>query len=301
MPLLTRFSAASRAVLNYVPRTTTTAAIFGSRGKTTTTTSHHFAAGPDFEQTKASRPDFNPSEPIKYIKPPNGAWQKGDGASDGGASLSAKHVAIDPYAPGRSIASNYKLLVSGIVPRPIAFISTRSKDGTSVNLAPFSYFQVINHDPPLFTVSFVGSIATAKDTLKNLLETKECVINVISEHFMDAANATAVNAPYGVSEFGLAGLHQAESSTVAAPRVRESVFSIEGKLFETKEFESRAKPGKKTSVLAIIEGTRFWVREDAINEGQDLIDLEVLRPVSRLGGIRYGRTTEVVELERPAF
>jgi flavin reductase (DIM6/NTAB) family NADH-FMN oxidoreductase RutF len=187
------------------------------------------------------------------------------------------------------------------VPRPIAFISTRSKDGTSVNLAPFSYFQVINHDPPLFTVSFVGSTAKAKDTLKNLLETKECVINVISEHFMDAANATAVNAPYGVSEFGLAGLHQAGSSTVAAPRVRESVFSIEGKLFETKEFESRAKPGKKTSVLAIIEGTRFWVREDAINEGQDLIDLEVLRPVSRLGGIRYGRTTEVVEIERPAF
>jgi hypothetical protein len=83
--------------------------------------------------------------------------------------------------------------------------------------------------------------------------------------------------------------------------VREAVFSIEGKLFEAKEFESRAKPGKKTSVLAIIEGTRFWVREDAINEKQDLIDLEVLRPVSRRGGIGYGGTREVVELERPAF
>lgn len=280
-----------------------TASIIRSRSKTTTTTttSHHFQTGSDFEQTNAARPEFNPSEPIKYIKSPNAAWKKGDGASDAGASLSAKHVAIDPYAPGRPLASNYKLLVSGIVPRPIAFISTRSQDGSSVNLAPFSYFQVINHDPPLFTVSFVGSTAKAKDTLKNLLETKECVINVISEHFMEAANATAVNAPYGVSEFGLAGLHQAESSTVAAPRVREAVFSIEGKLFETKEFESRAKPGKKTSVLAIIEGTRFWVREDAINESQDLIDLEVLRPVSRLGGLGYGRTTEVVELERPTF
>lgn len=252
--------------------------------------------------SSSSRPDFTPNTPITYVQSPSPSWQKGDGASDGGASLSASHIAIDPYAPGRPIASNYKLLVSGIVPRPIAFVSTRSADGASVNLAPFSYFQVINHDPPLFTVSFVGSIDKAKDTLRNLLDTGECVLNVISEHFMDAANATAVNAAYGVSEFGIAGLHQADDcATVAAPRVRESVFSIEAKLVETREFESRAKPGKKTAVLAIVEGTRFWVRDDAINASRDGIDLEVLRPVSRLGGTGYGRTTEVVEIDRPAW
>lgn len=187
------------------------------------------------------------------------------------------------------------------MPRPIAFISTRSQDGTTTNLAPFSYFQVINHDPPLFTVSFVGSIENAKDTLKNLLDTKECVINIISEHFVEAANATSVNAPYGSSEFDIAGLHQAPCSTVQASRVRESIFSVEGKLVETKEFESRVKPGKKTGVLAIIEGTRFWVREDAINEERNLVDLQVLRPISRLGGMQYGRTTEVIEIPRPSF
>jgi flavin reductase (DIM6/NTAB) family NADH-FMN oxidoreductase RutF len=153
----------------------------------------------------------------------------------------------------------------------------------------------------MFVVSFVGSIEKAKDTLRNLLDTNECVINLISEHFVEAANATSVNAPYGVSEFEIAGLHQASSATVKAPRVQESIFSIEGRLVETKEFESSVKPGKKTGVMAIVEGTRFWVREDAINDEKSLIDLEVLRPISRLGGIRYGRTTEIVELARPSF
>ena len=70
---------------------------------------------------------------------------------------------------------------------------------------------------------------------------------------------------------------------------------------ETKEFESKATPGKKTGVLAIIEGTRFWVREDAINEARNIIDPGVLRPVARLGGITYGRLTEGFELPRPDF
>lgn len=70
---------------------------------------------------------------------------------------------------------------------------------------------------------------------------------------------------------------------------------------ETKEFESRVTPGRKTGVLAIIEGTRFWVREDAINEDRNIIDPGILRPMSRLGGITYGRLTEGLELPRPEF
>ena len=125
------------------------------------------------------------------------------------------------------------------------------------------------------------------------------MINIISEHFIEAANLTSVNSPYGISEWALSGLTPASSASVAAPRVKESIFSIEGKLMETKEFESRATPGKKTGVLAIIEGVRFWVREDALNNDRSLIDPAVLRPVSRLGGISYGRLTEGFELPRP--
>ena len=173
--------------------------------------------------------------------------------------------------------------------------------GQSTNLAPFSYTQVVNHDPPIFIVGFAGGLDNAKDTLRNLLDTSECVINIISEHFIEAANASSINAPYGTSEWALTGLHPAPCATVKASRVKESVFSIEGKLMETREFDSKATPGKKTGVLAIIEGTRFWVREDAINADRNLIDPAILRPMSRLGGITYGRTTEVVELPRPEF
>lgn len=179
---------------------------------------------------------------------------------------------IDPYEEGRPGISNYKLLISGIVPRPIGFISTRSADGKSTNLAPFSYFQVINHDPPLFTVGFAGAFENAKDSLKNLSETKECVINMISEHYVEAANSTSINAPYGQSEWAVSGLTPAPCSTVKASRVKEAVFSVEGHLFSTTEFESRATPGKKTGVLAVIEGKRFWVREDAINKDKNMID-----------------------------
>jgi flavin reductase (DIM6/NTAB) family NADH-FMN oxidoreductase RutF len=124
-------------------------------------------------------------------------------------------------------------------------------------------------------------------------------INIISEHFIEAANATSINAPYGTSEWALTGLHPAPCKSVKASRVQEAIFSIEAKLFETKEFESRATPGKKTGVLAIVEGVRFWAREDAINEDKNIIDPAVLRPMSRLGGITYARVTEGIELPRP--
>jgi flavin reductase (DIM6/NTAB) family NADH-FMN oxidoreductase RutF len=264
-------------------------------------TSAHFRVRENFDKVQASRPDFQRDAGVTFSKPPKPDWKEGDGGNDGGESLKKQHIEIDPHEEGRPVSSNYKLLISGIVPRPIALISTKSKDGKTANLAPFSYAQVINHDPPLFTVGFLGSLEKAKDSLKNLAETEECVINIISEHFVEAANATAVNAPYGVSEWEISGLHQAPSSVVQAARVKESILSIEGKLVETKEFESRTTLGKKTGVLAIIEGVRFWVREDAVDEEKSVIDLKVLKPISRLGGVSYGRTTDAIEIPRPKF
>lgn len=256
---------------------------------------------PDFAQLQASRPDFRHDAEVIVTKSPNPTWKQGDGANDGGEGLKKHHIEIDPHADGRSVVSNYKLLISGMVPRPISLISTQSADGKTTNLAPFSYSQLVNHDPPLFVVGFVGSLERAKDTLKNLNHTKECVINIISEHFLEAANSTSINAPYGHSEWEVSGLTQAPTSVVKPARVKESVLAIEGKLVEVKEFESRANPGNPSSVLAIIEGVRFWVREDAIDKEQSNIDLKVLKPVSRLGGISYGRTTDVIEIPRPRF
>jgi flavin reductase (DIM6/NTAB) family NADH-FMN oxidoreductase RutF len=256
---------------------------------------------PDFKKVEASRPDWTDNPDFKFTKTKQTSWKPGDGANDNGASLNKKHIEIDPYEPGRPATFNYKLLISAIVPRPIGFLGTISPDGTTKNLAPFSYFSVVNHDPPVFTIGFSGGFDRAKDSLRNLKESGECSINIISEHYLEAANACSINAPYGVSEWVISGLHPAPCSEIKASRVQEAVFSIEGKLMNTQEFESRATPGKKTGVLAVIEGVKFWAREDAVNEDRNLIDPSVLRPVSRMGGITYGRVMEGVEIPRPDF
>ena len=255
----------------------------------------------DFGKIEASRPDWDDSKSWTYTKTRQPGWKYGSGGNDGGASLEKEHVDVDPYAEGRPAAYNYKLLISGIIPRPIGFLSTRSKDGSSTNLSPFSYTQVINHDPPIFIVGFSGGFDNAKDSLRNLIESEECTINIISEHFLEAANATSINSPYGTSEWAISGLHPAPCKDVRCSRVKEAVFSIEGKLFDTKEFASRANPKKKTGVMAIIEGIRFWVREDAINKDRNLIDPNILKPMSRLGGITYARTLEGIEIPRPVL
>ncbi|KAJ5614695.1 hypothetical protein N7528_008349 [Penicillium herquei] len=256
---------------------------------------------PDFKDVEATRPDFRRNADLTVTKTPNPAWKEGDGANDGGESLKKDHVEIDPYAEGRPVASNYKLLISGMVPRPIALVSTQSADGKTTNLAPFSYSQVVNHDPPTFIVGFAGGLGNAKDTLRNLQETGECVINIISEHFVEAANSTSINTPYGVSEWKTSGLTPAPTAVVKPARVKESIVAIEAKLVDTKEFESRTTPGKKTGAMIIVEGVRFWVREDAINEERSVVDLSVLKPISRLGGISYGRTIESFEIPRPSI
>ena len=158
-----------------------------------------------------------------------------------------------------------------------------------------------NHDPPIFIIGFAGGFSQAKDTIRNISATGECTLNIISEHYIEAANTCSINAPHGVSEWSLSGLHPAPSSIVKPDRVKEAIFSTECKLVETREWESRAEPGKKTGVTAILEGVKFWVREDAINADKNLIDISVLRPMSRLGGITYARTVDGIELPRPDF
>ena len=242
---------------------------------------------PDFKSVEASRPDFDTDSTFRYTKTVSPSWKFGDGANGRDAST-AGHVAIDPHAEGRPAGFNYKLLISSVVPRPIAFVSTRSADGSSVNLAPFSYFNLVNHDPPLFVIGFASGLGNAKDTLRNLVESKECVINIISEHFLEAANSTSTNAPYGVSEWDVSGLTpEYDCETVKAARVKEAVFSIEAKLDMVKEYDSRATPGKKSGTLAVLEGTRFWVREDAINEDKNLVDPAVSLTYAPSVGVAY--------------
>jgi flavin reductase (DIM6/NTAB) family NADH-FMN oxidoreductase RutF len=192
---------------------------------------------------------------------------------------------------------NYTLLISSIAPRPIGLVSTVSTSGKH-NLAPFSYFQVVDHDPPVFIIGFSGRAGRPKDTLQNLRDTGECTFNIVSEDMIEAVNAASIDAPEGVSEWDISGLTKADSTTVKAPRVQESVVSFEGRLSEILDLQTTRQPVGAKGALAIVEVTRFWVQENAIDENRSEVDLNVLRPVGQLGGVAYARITDTFELPR---
>jgi flavin reductase (DIM6/NTAB) family NADH-FMN oxidoreductase RutF len=194
--------------------------------------------------------------------------------------------------------SNYRLLISGIAPRPIGLISTVSSGAKSKNLSPFSYFQVVDHDPPTFIVGFSSRPGRVKDTYRNLIETGQCVINTVSEDMIEAVNATSMDPPYGVSEWEISGLTEAPTSTVKPKRVKESVLSIEAEVVEWKEFGEYRKEGMSVAGLVLLRATRFWVREDATNNELSHINLDISRPVAQLGGMSYGRIAETFEVPR---
>lgn len=122
--------------------------------------------GQDFKQVEASRPDYDWARTTTYSKTPKPDWQPGDGATDraspgGGAGSTVDHnkhnkISFEPYEPGRDLMLNYKLMITSVVPRPIALVSTISPDGKTRNLAPFSYFQAICSDVSGFHVSYLG-------------------------------------------------------------------------------------------------------------------------------------------------
>ena len=182
----------------------------------------------NFKDIEAVRPPLESKSSFHYTKSVCPDWRPGSGANSNGWK-SHPRVTFSPYEPGRTPQDNYKLLISGIVPRPIGFISSMSSDGVP-NLAPMSYTQMVNHDPPVLVVGISMGRGLEKDTLRNILETGECTVSIVSEWFVEAANYTCIDAPYGVSEWSLSGLTPAPSKVVKPACVAESPFSIECKV-----------------------------------------------------------------------
>lgn len=115
---------------------------------------------------------------------------------------------------------NYRHLVGGIIPRPIAWISTVSATGIT-NLAPYSFFTVASCNPPVLLYTQVTpQSGKNKDTLANILETKFCVVNIVSASLLEKMNATCESFPPEISEFSAAGIESCESQFVAASKVR---------------------------------------------------------------------------------
>jgi flavin reductase (DIM6/NTAB) family NADH-FMN oxidoreductase RutF len=192
----------------------------------------------------------------------------------------------------------YKLMTGIIVPRPIALVSTMDHAGIA-NLAPFSFFNGIGSNPP--TVLFCPVVRaedgsgrdSRKDTLRNVEETGEFVVNIVSDAIAAQANATASEVPPEVDEFVLGGLTPIASVSVRPPRVAESPAQMECKLLQV-VYTSR-KPGG--GVVVIGEVVRFHVREDLFHDFR--IDPDGLDAIGRMAGNTWVRTRERVELIRP--
>jgi len=188
-------------------------------------------------------------------------------------------------------------MVSAIVPRPIAWISTRSAEGRD-NLAPFSYFNGVSSRPPILLVC-IGSRrwngeVVKKDTLRNIEETGEFVVHASTEAMAERINATAAELPPGESEIEKLGLTAVPSEVVSPPRILESPLALECRLDRVIPVGEPARTG-----VVLGEIVRFHVDEAVWDAEARAVDPHKLRPVARLGGRKWARRFEVFEQERP--
>ena len=188
----------------------------------------------------------------------------------------------------------YRLLTALVCPRPIAWVSSLSADGVA-NLAPFSFFNVVCAKPPtvVFCPMWSGPDAVKKDTVRNIEESGEFVIQVVSRELAESMNLTSCELAPDVSEFEVAGLAQAPAQRVKAPRVAEAKAWLECKL-------DRVIPvGEGSGAGCMILGRVVFIEiADEVMDG-DRVDLSRLQPVGRLAGSDYSGVSDVFSFDRP--
>lgn len=192
----------------------------------------------------------------------------------------------------------YKLLIGSVVPRPIAWVSSCDAAGRN-NLAPFSFFNATGSNPPAVTISVnhaAARVSGRKDTLRNIMELGEFVVNIVTEATAAAMNDTATDYPEEFDEFAAAGLTPVASQSVRPPRVAESPIHFECALHTTVPLGEG--PGSTTLVIGIIRHIHI---DDELLDERNHIDLARLRPIGRLAGNSYCTVRETFELVRQSY
>jgi len=189
----------------------------------------------------------------------------------------------------------YRLLIGAVVPRPIAWVSTLS-DGR-LNLAPFSFFNLVSAKPPLlgFAPSFreVHGRPAPKDTLRNIRETGEFVVNVVTFAVAEAMNLTSGDYESSINEFEVAKLATRPSQVVRPPHVAASPVSFECRAERIIDFGSEPASGS----LVIGEIVSVHLEDEVLRDGR--FDGDALDLIGRMGGTQYSRTTERFDMKRP--
>ena len=178
----------------------------------------------------------------------------------------------------------YKLLVSVVVPRPIALVTSLSREGV-VNAAPFSFFNLMGDDPPILILSIERKPdGLAKDTARNIAEQGEFVVNLVDEATAERMHACSRDYPSHESEAAAVGFATLPSRAVAAPRIAESPVAFECVLHEKLETDSRY----------VFIGRIKWLaaRDGLIDTQAWRVNLREYSPIARFGASFYTRTND---------
>jgi flavin reductase (DIM6/NTAB) family NADH-FMN oxidoreductase RutF len=188
----------------------------------------------------------------------------------------------------------HKLMIGSIVPRPIALVSTTSEDGVN-NIAPFSYFNGVCSNPPtiMFAPARRGWDGSEKDTLVNIRDTKEFVVNIVSESFAEQMVQCSTDYKNDIDEFTISGLNPLPSEKIISPRLKESKISFECKLNQIVEIGDD-KAGSGFIVIGTV--ILFHIDDSIIIDGK--INIEKLNPIGRLAGNWYTRPTDNFRVQR---
>lgn len=204
-------------------------------------------------------------------------------------------LSIDPSNISTFELQNY--LQYAIAPRPICFVSTIDKAG-NVNLSPFSFFNMFSTNPPVCVFSPARRVRdnTTKHSLENVLEVKECVINIVNYEMVRQTSLASVEYPRGVNEFVKAGFTELKSELVKPPRVAESPVQMECIVKQVIPLGENAGAGN----LVLAEIKRIHIREEILDDNGK-IDQAKIDLVARLGGDWYCRVTadNLFQVEKP--
>lgn len=199
------------------------------------------------------------------------------------------------YEPAKGHGLRHNPFNAIIAPRPIGWISSRTRNG-EINLAPYSFFNAFNYDPPILGFASISW----KDTVQNVSETGEFVWNLVSKELGDKMNVTSSPLARGVDEFEIAGLTKVRSRFVDVPRVAESRAAMECKVTDVVQFKNHeGKPVQGWLILG--EVVAVYIDKSLIKDG--VYQTALPNPILRAGrGGDYVEVTQdrMFEMERPA-
>lgn len=201
-------------------------------------------------------------------------------------------ISIDPVT--RSDLDNYKLLIGSVVPRPIALVTTLSKEGV-LNAAPFSFFSIVASQPPLLSVSVQRKQGAMKDTARNAVEAGAFVIHITDESIIGQVNETAANLPPNESEVERAGFTPIASEAIQVPGLKEPKIRMECLLEQALPVGGTGD--QPACDLLIGRVVRFHFAEEVYENGH--INADKLAPVSRMAGSSYAKLGTQFSMERP--